>query len=180
MSDYLTTLPVELIHKILDDIPMLDIFLSMPLVSKRLRSACLTYSRFQPDFSSMVISMNKSQFDCICTQLLRSISQIVSLTLFDKNDPTTPAKNGLFFSRFNCIDKTFLNLRSLNLTYIKYDTWCLFKFRLSSLIEKLSIHLVHTAQAVKIIRKTRLNALGSRYNAVLTKISVKTALSRIL
>lgn len=144
MSDHLTTLPVELIHRIFDDIPTLDIFLSMYLVNKRLRSVFLTYSRLQPNFSSVVTSMNKSQFDWICTQLLRSISQVVSLTLFDKNDPITPTKNALFFSRFNCIDKTFLNLRSLTLTYINYDTWCLFKFRLSSLIVKLFIHLVHT------------------------------------
>jgi hypothetical protein len=141
MSDYLTILPTELIHKILDDVPTLDIFLSLSLVNKRLRCASLAYPRFQPDFSCEITSIKKSSFDSICIQLLRSISQVVSLKLFEKDDPMTPAKNALFFSRFSGIDRTFLYLRSLTLTYISYDTWRLFKTRLPSLIETLSIVL---------------------------------------
>jgi len=87
--------------------------------------------------------MNKNQFDCICTQLLHSISKVTSLTLFDKDNPMTPVKNSLFFSRFSCIDSTFSNLRSLTLTYINCNTWCLFKTRLPSFIVALSIHLEH-------------------------------------
>jgi hypothetical protein len=143
MSDYLTTLPVELIHQILDDVPTLDILSSLSLVSKHFRSVSVAYPRFQPDFSCTMTSINKKQFDRICTQLRYLISRIVSLTLFDKDDPMTPAKNALFFSRFNCIDSTFSNLRSLSLTYINYDTWHLFKTRLPSFIATLSIHLVH-------------------------------------
>jgi hypothetical protein len=85
--------------------------------------------------------MDKSQFDSICTQLLYSTSQIVSLTLFDEGDETTSIKNAVFFSRFNIIDKTFPNLRSLTLTYIKYDTWCLFKTRFPPLIVIFFIYL---------------------------------------
>ncbi len=174
MSDYLTPLPVELMHKILDDVSILDIFLSMSLVNKRLRSVCLSYSRFKVDFSSMVTSMNKSRFDCICTRLLRSISQVVSLTLFDKTDPITPAKNELFFSRFNCTNQKFANLHSLRLTYITYDTWCLFKFRLSSLIVKLSIHLVHTG-IVRASQMTTSDVLSELllYSSSLKHLSLK-------
>jgi len=121
MSDYLSTLPVELIHKILEDVPKLDIRLSICLVNKRLRSISLNYPLDQPDLSCTTTSMNKSQFDYICTQLLHSISQVTSLTLFNKDDPMTPVKNSLFFSRFSCINSTFSNLRSLTLTYIKYN-----------------------------------------------------------
>ncbi|CAF3619194.1 unnamed protein product [Rotaria sordida] len=141
--DYLTTLPVELIHKILDNVPTLDILSSVFLVNKRLRSVSMVYPWFQLNFTCVIIPINKSQFDYICSQLLNLTSQIISLTLFDKDDPTTPMKNDLFFSKFNNIDITFSNLRSLTLTYIDYDTWCVFKTRLPLLIVKLSIHLVH-------------------------------------
>lgn len=142
MSDYLTTLPAELIHKIMDDVSTTDILLSICLVNKRLRAVSLAYPRFQPNFSDDNILINKNQFDCICTQLLPSISQIASLTLFDKYDQMTPVKNTLFFSRFNHADTTFSNLRSLTLTYITYDEWNLFKTRLPSCLKTLSINLV--------------------------------------
>ena len=144
MSDYLTKLPTELIHKILDDVSTFDIFLSISLVNRRLRSVSLAYPRLQVNFDLVTTSMNKNQFDSICTQLRRSISHIVSLTLFEKDDPTTPTKNALFFSRFCYIDSTFSNLRSLTLTYINYDTWCLFKARLPLSIVTISIELIHT------------------------------------
>src|ERR1700722_18187530 len=119
MSDYLNTLPVELIQKILDDIPMFDILSSVCLVNKRLRSISLAYPRFRLDFCCMA-TKKKNQFDLVCAQLLYLTSQIVSLTLFDEDDPMTPAKNTLFFSRFITIDCTFSNLRSLTLTYMNY------------------------------------------------------------
>ena len=142
----MNTLPVELIHQILDDVPMFDIFFSMCLVNKRLRSICLNYPRFEANFSSMVTTMKKNEFDYICTLLRRSISQIVLLILFDKTDPLTPSKNELFFCRFNYIDQTFGNFRSLTLAYITYNTWCLFQCRLSSFLIKLSIHIVHSGE----------------------------------
>jgi hypothetical protein len=85
--------------------------------------------------------MDKSQFDSICTQLLYSTSQIVSLTLFGERDMMTPVKNALFFSRFSIIDQTFPNLRFLTLTYIDYHTWCLFKTQFPPFIVTLSIYL---------------------------------------
>lgn len=141
--DYLTTLPVELIYKILDNVPTFDIFLSLFLVNKRLRSVATAYECFQPNFTSVVTKINKTQFDFICTQLIRLSSQIISLTLFDKNDPLTPTKNAFFFLRISYMNGKFSNLHSLNLTYIDYDTWYLFKARLPLTIKKLSIHLVY-------------------------------------
>jgi hypothetical protein len=140
MSDYLTRLPVELIYKILENVPLIDILSSVCLVNKRLRSISLICPRSQLDFSCVNTSMDKSQFDSICTQMLYSTSQVVSLTLFDENDlMMTRVKNYLFFSRFNIIHKTFRNLRSLTLTSIKYETWRLLKTQLPSLITALSI-----------------------------------------
>ena len=144
MFDYLTTLPMELIHKILDNVPSLDILSSMCFVNKRLRSVSLVYPLLQLNFSCVNTSMNKSQFDSICTQLLYSTSQIVSLTLFDEDDVMTSVRNALFFSRFSIIDKTLPNLRSLTLTHIKYDTWCLFKSQLPPLIVTFSIYMCYS------------------------------------
>jgi hypothetical protein len=146
MVDYLTTLPVELIYQILNNIPSLDILTSICCVNKYLRSVSLAYRHFLLNFSGMNTSMNKSQFDSICAYLLYSSSQIISLTLFDEDDVMTSVKNALFFSRFSIIDKTFPNLRSLRLTYIEYDTWCLFKNRLPSLIVSLSIYLCYSGK----------------------------------
>jgi hypothetical protein len=98
MSDYLTRLPTELIYRILENVPLVDILSSVSLVNKRLRSVSLICPRSQLDFSCVNISMNKSQFDSICTQMLYSTSQVVSLTLFDENDLMTSVKNDRFFS----------------------------------------------------------------------------------
>ncbi len=141
MLDYLTSLPVELICKILENVPSFDILSSVCFVNKRLRSISLSYPRLQVNFSCMDRSMKKNQFDTICSQLVYSTSQVTSLTLFNENDLMTSVKNALFFSRFIIIDKTFSNLRSLTLTSIKYDTWCLFKSRFPPLIMMLSIYL---------------------------------------
>jgi hypothetical protein len=141
MTDYLTTLPVELIYKILDNISSIDILLSVCFINKRLRSISLTYPGFQLNFNHENISINKSQFDSICTQLLYLTSQVVSLTLFNEDCVMKSVKNSIFFSRFSIIDTTFPNLYSLNLTYIDYDTWCLIKTRLPPLIVTLTIHL---------------------------------------
>ncbi|CAF2974343.1 unnamed protein product [Rotaria sp. Silwood2] len=149
--DYLTTLPVELIHKILDDVPTVDILLSVFLVNKRLRSVSMVYPRFQLNFACSVTSINKNQFDCICSQLLNLTSQIVSLTLFDKDDPMTPIKNNLFLSRFSNINIMFSNIRSLTLTYIDFDTLYSFKTRLSLSIVTLSIHLVHNQKFLDLL-----------------------------
>lgn len=140
MSDYLSALPIELIHRILDYIPTVEFLLSFSLVNKHLRSISLAHSRLRPDFRSSTIKLHKRQFDSLCRQLFRCASQIISLTLFDQDDPLTPIKNALFFSRFH---QNLPNLRSLTLTYITYETWCNVKDRISSSLITLSIHLVH-------------------------------------
>ena len=126
MTDYLTTLPVELINKILENVPLIDTLSSVCFVNKRLYSVSLAYSRVRLNFSDANTSMSKSQFDFICTKVLYSTSEIVSLTLFDEDGVMTYVKNAIFYSRFSIIDTTFPNLRSLNLTFITYDTCCLF------------------------------------------------------
>lgn len=146
MSNVLTALPAELIYQILDHVPTFEILLSFCLVNKHLRSIALVYPRLQPDFSCTTHRIDKRQFDYICSRLRRSISQIISLKLFDPDDPLTPMKNALFLSRFSRVDQTFSNLRSLTLTYINYDTWCLFKNRISSPLTCFTIHLVHLGQ----------------------------------
>ena len=140
MSDYLSALPMELIHRILDYIPTVEFLQSFSFVSKHLRSISIAHSRLRPN---LTIRLDKRQFDSLCTQLFRCTSQIVSLTLFDHDDPLTPIKNALFFTRFHQINEKLSNLRSLALTYITYDTWCSFKDRISSSLTTLSIHLVH-------------------------------------
>ncbi|CAF3339924.1 unnamed protein product [Rotaria socialis] len=145
--DYLTALPAELIHKILSDVPTFDIFLSVFLVNKRLRSISIAYPRFELDFSSLVRPISKNEFDYICTQILYLTPQIVSLKLFDKDDPITPTKNAFFFSKFCPMVRTFSNLQSLTLTYIDYETWLFFKSRLPLSIVKLSIHLVYNGRS---------------------------------
>ena len=141
MSDYLTILPVELIYKIIENVPLVDILTSVCLVNKQLRSISLNCRRSQLDFSCLNTSMDKTQFDSICTQMIDSTSEVISLTLFDKNDPMSFVKNDIFFYRFNIIDTTFPNLRSLTLTRIKYSTWRFFRSRFPPLIMTLSIYL---------------------------------------
>jgi hypothetical protein len=141
MSDYLTTLPAELIYKIVENVPLVDILTCVCLVNKRLRSISLKCRRSQLDFSYVNTWMDKSQFDSICTQMVYSTSDVISLTLFDKNDPMSFVKNDIFFYRFNIIDTIFPNLRSLTLTNIRYSTWRFFTSHLPPLIMTLSICL---------------------------------------
>ncbi|CAF2130274.1 unnamed protein product [Rotaria magnacalcarata] len=107
----------------------------------------MAYPRFQLDFSSLVKPISKNEFDYICTQILYLTPQIVSLKLFDKDDPITPTKNAFFFSKFCPMVRTFSNLQSLTLTYIDYETWLFFKSRLPLSIVSLSIHLVHNGRS---------------------------------
>ena len=81
MSDYLSALPIELIHTIFDSITTVDIFLSIALVNKRLYFVSLSYARLQLD--SKNIGKKKKQFDLMCEQLPHLISRIVSLTFND-------------------------------------------------------------------------------------------------
>jgi hypothetical protein len=147
MSDYLTRLPVELIFKIVENVPLVDILSSVCLVNKRLRSISLMCRRSQLDFGYIDTSMDKSKFDSICRQMVHSTCEVISLTLFNEDDMMATVKNDLFFSRFEIIDKTFPNIRSLTLTCIKYETWRLFKNRLPPLINTLSISLYFSESA---------------------------------
>ena len=121
MSDYLSILPVELIEKILNNIPIFDILSSVCLVNKRFRSIFLACPRFRLNFHRISM-LKKNQFDIVCSQLIRLSSRIVSLTLDDEDFPETTAMKNLLFSRLNTIDGIFVNLRHLTLTHINYDT----------------------------------------------------------
>jgi hypothetical protein len=144
MLDYLTTLRAELIHKILDNVPSLDILSSLCFANKRIRSISLAYRHIQLTFSCVDTLMEKDQFDSVCTQLLYSTSRNVFLTLFDEDDAMMPVKNALFLSCIIITDRTCPKLRSLTLTYTTYDTWYLFRTRLPPLIVALSIELSYS------------------------------------
>ena len=81
MLDYLTTLPVELIHKILDNVPSLGILSSLCFVNKCIRSISLAYPHFQLNFSCVDTSMETSQFGSVCTQILFDRSNCIFNTL---------------------------------------------------------------------------------------------------
>jgi len=67
MTDYLTHLPIELIHKIFNDVPSFDILTYVYLVNKRLHLVSLSYRRFQFDFSCL---KTKKNFDISVTVCL--------------------------------------------------------------------------------------------------------------
>src|SRR5689334_11229734 len=97
MSDPFSKLPVELIHKILDDVSTFDILTSVCFLNKHFRIVSLAYPRFRLDFTR---SFNKKkQFDKLCTQLVSLSSQIISLTLSNVDDAFIPTKITYLFSR---------------------------------------------------------------------------------
>jgi hypothetical protein len=142
MTDYLSNLPVELIHKIYDDIPSFYILASLCLVNKRFRSISLNYPRFLLDFSYL---KKKNHFDIFCAQLPSISSQIVSLTFSNLNDGTMPIKIDCFFLKFNDINNIFSNLHSLSLSHVDYNMWKSIKNHVKSLVLLTSLS-VYTAK----------------------------------
>ena len=101
----LLTLPVEILHHIIDHLDTSTIFLSLSNVCTHLRAICSSYHRYQLDFSSTA----KADFHRI-SQLIQP-ENVRSLTLSDDNK--TPGQIKLFLSLFH-FDQ-FTRLFSLNL-----------------------------------------------------------------
>ena len=49
----LDNLPVELLHKIFDNLSTVDIYFNVSLVNRRLREIALSYSQFQSGFAAI-------------------------------------------------------------------------------------------------------------------------------
>ncbi|CAF0817129.1 unnamed protein product [Adineta steineri] len=104
----LSTLPVELIYRILDYLDIETSLLSFRYVSKKFYFISNKWNSYNYDLSSI----SKNHFDLICRQICQK--KIVSITLSDED--TTPGQIRLFFS-LNRISN-FPRLRSLTLRNI--------------------------------------------------------------
>jgi hypothetical protein len=104
----LSTLPVELLYRLLDYLDVQTILLSFRYVSKKFYLISHSSNRYNLDFSSI----SKSHFDLICRRICPE--RVISITLSDED--ITPGQIGLFLSRFQISD--FPQLRSLTLQYI--------------------------------------------------------------
>lgn len=104
----LSTLPVELLYRLLDYLDIQTILLSFRYVSKKFYLISNNSNRYNLDLSST----SKSNFNLICR--LICLEKVVSITLSDED--VTPGQIGLFFSLFQIND--FPRLRSLTLRYI--------------------------------------------------------------
>jgi len=139
MSDYLSTLPVELLHEIFNDLCMGDILSLMCFVNKRLRAICLAYPRFHFDFT--LSAKKKEQFDLVCAHLPHVASQILTLTFSERYNSIGTLKITRFFSRFNTIHDTFSKLHSITLCPIDFATWYSINNRLTSLVSLISLSI---------------------------------------
>ena len=139
MSDQLSILPVELIHRILDEIPTFDILTDVCFVNKRLHVISLNYPRFRFDLTRPFDK--KRQFDRHCSQLVHLSSQVVSLTMANDGDATLPAKIARFFSQTMSSNITFSHLRFLSLSHVDRGVWESFNARSSSFFALTSISI---------------------------------------
>ena len=139
MTDYLSTLPVELLHIIFDDLSVGDILASMCFVNKRLRRICLTYPRFRFDLNSF--ARKKEPFQSVCAHLPHVSSQILSLTFSKEYNSLVSFKISCFFSRFLQINDGFSKLHSITIDPIDEQTWRSINHRLTALtsLDSLSI-----------------------------------------
>lgn len=139
MTDYLTALPVELLHIIFDDLSVDDIFASMCFVNKRRGTVCLTYRRFQFDFNPFV--KKKTQFRSVCTYLLHVWSETLSLTFSNKYDSWMSLKITRFFSRFVQFTDGFSKLNSITIDPIDEQTWRSINHRWTTLVSLISLFI---------------------------------------
>ncbi|CAF2850623.1 unnamed protein product [Rotaria sp. Silwood2] len=107
----LSTLPVELIYRILNILDNETILFSFGNVCKRFQFIIHTYNQYKLNFQSI----SKPYFDSIC-QLIHP-ENIISLTL--SNDNRTPNQIKCFFSFFQI--QQFICLRSLKLIDVDED-----------------------------------------------------------
>lgn len=108
----LSTLPVELLYRLLDYLDIQTILFSFRYVSKQFYSIASSSNHYNLNFRFI----SKNHFDSICCRICPS--RIVFITLSD--DETTPGQIGLFFSLFHIAD--FSRLRSLTLRQIDSKT----------------------------------------------------------
>ena len=104
----LSTLPVELIYRLLDYLDVQTILLSFRYVSKKFYLISNNSNCYNLNLSSI----SKSDSDLICRQICPE--KVVSITLSDED--TTPGQIGFFFSLFEI--SNFPRLRSLTLQYV--------------------------------------------------------------
>ena len=149
MSDPLSLLPVEIIHRILDEISTCDILTHVCFVSQRLRAISLHYPRFRFDLTCS-FNTKRRQFAKNCAQLVHFSSQVVSLTLANDEDATIPVRITHFFSQFTSTDTNFSNLRSLSLSHVDLGVWQSFKASSSSFfaLTSISISFIDNDQSV--------------------------------
>ena len=128
----LPTLPVEMLHRILDELDGTTIFLSVRDVCQSLRAAVESHRRYALDF----ISVSKPNFH----RLLRLIRPECVTALSISNDETTPGSIGLFLSLVNI--GLFIRLRSLSLLNINDQDMCTFlKHAKKCFLTSLIVHL---------------------------------------
>ena len=139
MTDYLSTLPVELLHIIFDDLSVGDILASMCFANQRLRTVCRTYPRFRFDFNSS--AKKKTQFQSVCAHLPHVSSRILSLTFSKEYNSLVSFKIGCFFSRFLQINDGFSKLHSITIDPIDEQTWRSINRRLTTLPSLVSLSI---------------------------------------
>ncbi|CAF1273195.1 unnamed protein product [Adineta ricciae] len=101
----LNSLPVELIHHLLEYFHSYEIIQSFFNVNEHLNRIVINYDRYIWDFRGIL----KCQFDLVC-QFLQP-NRVIYLRLCD--DDETPEQCHIFFSRFHI--EQFVNLRSLEI-----------------------------------------------------------------
>ena len=115
-SATLTNLPVEIIHRIFDNLDGTEVLLSVGDVCQRLRAAVSTYHRYKLH----LIALSKSDFSRLLVRI--HPQHVTGLTLNDQE--TTPGQIVLFRSLIDI--GLFNQLRSLTLTGINGEELCLF------------------------------------------------------
>ena len=104
----LETLPVELLHRIFDQIDAQTLLLAVQYVCKRLNSIVRTYNRYKFNFQSI----SKSTFHQLCRGV--HSNDIISLILSDDNQ--TSGQTALFLSLQSV--ETYTRLQSITLLFV--------------------------------------------------------------
>jgi hypothetical protein len=112
----LATLPVEMLHRIFDELDGIAIFIAVRDVCQQLRAAVDTHHRYALDCSSL----SKPDFH----RLLRLIRPECVTALSLSNDEMTPGQIGIFLSSVDI--NHFTRLRSLTLLNIDGEDLCSF------------------------------------------------------
>jgi hypothetical protein len=109
----LDTLPVELVHHLLNYFSAHEIFYTFSNVSSYIDAVLVAYSYYRMNCKSIT----KSNFDLVCQCI--EPTKVIALTL--SNDEDTPGLVELFLSRFQITQ--FTRLQSLRLIDVGADHW---------------------------------------------------------